>query len=107
MPIEPPTLNDDERAALERLIAIAKRDTGQSRKVASFLLAWWNAADCGGFDLTDVWTVDTTIAVDFWRVFGLIIRHHNYPDALGYKDDFGSIIAQWRPELLASDHTDT
>lgn len=32
---------DNERAALARLIKIAKGDTGQSRRVADFLLAWW------------------------------------------------------------------
>ena len=48
--------------ALERLIDIARGDTGQSRKVANFLLAWWNAEECGGFDLTDVWGVDKSIA---------------------------------------------
>jgi hypothetical protein len=31
-----------ETEALERLIEIAKRDTGQSRRVADLLLAWWN-----------------------------------------------------------------
>ena len=34
---------DKSRAALERLIQIAQGDTGQSRIVANFLLAWWNA----------------------------------------------------------------
>ena len=34
----------EQAAALERLIAIAHSDTGQSRRVADFLLAWWNAA---------------------------------------------------------------
>ena len=47
-----------ERSALERLMAIAQRDTGQSARVANFLLAWWNAAECGGFDLTDAWSLD-------------------------------------------------
>jgi hypothetical protein len=50
---------DKSRAALQRLIQIAQDDTGQSRIVANFLLAWWNAGECGGFDLTDVWGVDT------------------------------------------------
>jgi hypothetical protein len=36
---------------LEELLAVAQRDTGQSRKVANFLLAWWYAAENGGFDL--------------------------------------------------------
>ena len=31
--------------ALGRLVAIAQRDTGQSRRVANFLLAWYNAEE--------------------------------------------------------------
>ena len=46
-------ISEAQAAALERLIDIAQRDTGQSRRVADFLLAWWNAGECGGFDLTD------------------------------------------------------
>jgi hypothetical protein len=46
---------DKSRAALERLIQIAQGDAGHSRIVANFLLAWWNAAECAGFDLTGVW----------------------------------------------------
>ena len=33
--------------ALARLFEVAKRDTGQSRRVASFLLAWHNAEENG------------------------------------------------------------
>jgi hypothetical protein len=39
-------MTDAERAALERLIKIAQGNTGQSRRGADFLLAWWNAASC-------------------------------------------------------------
>ena len=85
--------------ALDRLIRIAKSDTGQSRRVADFLLAWWNAGSCGSFDLTNLWGVDTAIAIDMQTVFGLIAGIHSYPDSLGYKEDFLAIIEQWRPEL--------
>lgn len=37
--------------ALARLVAIALRDTGQSRRVADFLLAWHNASENGGWNL--------------------------------------------------------
>jgi hypothetical protein len=40
-------LRETESAALRRLIEHAKRGTGQSRRVADFLLAWWNPAQCG------------------------------------------------------------
>lgn len=82
-------MQPEEQAALERLIAIAKGDTGQSRRVADFLLAWWNAGDCESFDLTNLWNVDTAILSDLTTVFAMIGRLHCYPDTLGYKDDFG------------------
>lgn len=95
----------DELDALRRLITVAKSDTGQSRRVADFLLAWWNAGSCGRFDLTDLWAVDTAIAVDMVSVFGLVARIHQYPDKIdpAFKADFAAIIRQWRPELLAGD----
>lgn len=93
-------MNLTEQAALERLIRIAQSDTGQSRRVASFLLAWWNAANCGGFDLTDLWAVDNAIAADMMTVFALIANTQSYPDVLGYADAFKRILQVWRPELL-------
>ena len=74
-------MHSAQRAALERLIAIARSDTGQSRRVAGFLLAWWNAPECGGFDLTDLWAVDRSIAADMLTVFALLIECRDYPDA--------------------------
>lgn len=64
-------MTEVERAALERLLGHAQRDTGQSRRVADFLLAWWNAANCGGFDITTAWGFDEEIAKDVVTVFGL------------------------------------
>ena len=87
----------EEQAALNRLIAIAGNDTGQSRRVAGFLLAWLNADDCGGFYLTDLWGVDTSITEDMVTVFGCIARVKSYPDALGYGEQFKSIVSGWRP----------
>ncbi|CEF43060.1 hypothetical protein ASN_1P23 (plasmid) [Acetobacter senegalensis] len=92
---------DSERAALARLIKIAKGDTGQSRRVADFLLAWWNAGSCGSFDLTSLWALDRAIVEDMTVVFGLIGQAGNYPDQLdpALGPEFAAIIAQWRPAL--------
>jgi hypothetical protein len=49
-----------EKQALDNLLRIAQRDTGQSRRVADFLLAWWNAGQCGSYDLTAAWASMTT-----------------------------------------------
>jgi hypothetical protein len=89
---------NDARAALERLLDVARGDTGQSRKVANFLLAWWNAAECGGFDLTDVWGVDTSIAVDMVKVFAMVAGCRRYPDSMGYGKQFEALARVWRKE---------
>lgn len=92
-------LCEHEQRALENLLSIAKRDTGQSRRVADFLLAWWNPGQCGGFDLTTLWGVDDAIAADMVTVFAFIARVNTYPDSLGYEADFKAVVQAWRPEL--------
>ena len=92
-------LEEGERAALERLIGHAKSDTIQSPRVADFLLAWWDAASCGGFDLTKLWGLDDAIAADAVTVFALVARVNLYPDRLGYEADFKAIARAWRPAL--------
>ena len=49
-------------AALDRLFALAKSDTGQSARVANFLLAWWNGTDLGHFPIADLFGLDTSVA---------------------------------------------
>lgn len=88
-------------AALDRLVTIAQSDTGQSARVANFLLAWWNAGECGGFDLTDLWMLDRAIADDILAVIRLIALRHEYPTAYGLGPQFERLVADWRPALLA------
>lgn len=88
-----------EKLALERLLVIAQGDTGQSRKVADFLLAWWNSGSCGAFDLTILWSLDEAIQKDMVTVFAMIGRVARYPDTLGYTTEFKAVISAWRPEL--------
>jgi hypothetical protein len=93
-------MSGEQQAALERLLAIAMRGTGQSRRVADFLLAWWNAGQCGGFDFTTMWGCDTAIVCDMARIFAYIGHNRNYPDALGYGPLFEMVAREWRPELM-------
>jgi hypothetical protein len=92
-------MTTEQKESLERLIAIAQSDTGQARRVADFLLAWWNAGSCGGFDFTDLWGIDRSIADDMVIVFGYVAHANAYPDALGLNAEFQSIVRAWRPEL--------
>ena len=85
------------RPAPEPLIRVAQGHTEKSRRVANFLLAWWNAAECGGFDLTDVWGVDTALSADMLKVFALVVACQHYPDTLGYGKPFEAIVRAWSP----------
>jgi hypothetical protein len=86
----------DEMQAIERLVKIALSNTGQSRRVANFLLAWWNATDNGGFDLIDLWNVDLQIAQDMLVVFALIANCRHYADHYGFEAEFRQLVTQWR-----------
>jgi hypothetical protein len=92
------TTIDDQLAALDRLVKIAKGSSGQCARVANFLLAWWNARRDGGFDFTDLWNVDETIREDMIVVFALAGRSWAYPDKFGYQADFEALVTQWRGE---------
>jgi hypothetical protein len=85
-----------ELEALDRLFEIARYDTHQSRRVADFLLAWWNARRDGGFDLTSLWNLDTAICEDLSIVFNLIASSRSYPDAFGYDAAIRGVVEQWR-----------
>lgn len=94
-----PVITNVEHAALMRLLEHARGDSGQSRMVADFLLAWWNSESCGAFDLSAVFGVDAAIAADMVIVFALIARVSRYPDALGFGAQFEALVSAWRPQL--------
>lgn len=87
-------------AALNRLLRIADNDTGQSKRVADFLLSWWNAATCGGWDPTDLWALDSQICEDILVLLKGIEASRSFPDTLGYKAQFDRLVQEWRPHLL-------
>lgn len=63
-----------EHAAPIRLLCVAETDTAQARRVAGFLLAWWNPMTCGRFDLIDLWMVDLCIQEDVFTVLRMAVR---------------------------------
>ena len=56
--------------------------------VRDFLLAWWSAEDCGGFDLGDLWNVDPEIVEVMQRVFSALGKYRLSPYQLGYGERF-------------------
>jgi hypothetical protein len=85
--------------ALARLLEIAQRDTGQSRKVADFLLAWHNAEENGGWNPYDLWSLDSALADDIVSVLSLV-RQGKYPDSLGFEREIGRVWQLWRGETV-------
>ncbi len=82
--------------ALGRLFEIAQRDTGQSRRVADFLLAWHNAEENRGWNPIDLWNVDGAVADDMMAVLLLIRGQHVYPDQIGFADQIQRVWERWR-----------
>lgn len=94
-------MDETTQAAFERLLDLARSDTGQARRVADFILAWWNAGELGGFDLADVFAVDMAIGHDMARVFAWMASRTSaeYPEA--YEPAIKEIIRGWRPDVWA------
>jgi hypothetical protein len=92
-------VTEAELTPIRRLLVVARSDTGQAHRVANFLLAWWNATDCGGFDLTELWSLDPIIRDDMLLTLEFIALHPNYPDHYGLGDDFAAVVALWRPDV--------
>ncbi|NPE55888.1 hypothetical protein HLB25_10235 [Dickeya dadantii] len=90
-----------ESAALYRLIDVAKGNSGQSQRVANFLLSWWNADDFGGFDPRNLWALDAHLADDIVTVFGMIARVCEYPPTIdpALEADFMILVRKYRPDL--------
>src|SRR5271165_6060339 len=89
-------------AALERLLQIARQDSGQARRVADFLLAWHNAEENGGWNPVDLWQLDTGIAQDILLVTAFIAVEHNYPDDLGFVPEIAEVWNLWRGNRIVA-----
>jgi hypothetical protein len=91
----------DTRSAFERLLTLAKRETGQARQVTNFILAWWNAESLGGFDLADLFGVDDTLALDMALVFSWLATQQSAVYPTEYRADIEGLIEEWRPDVGA------
>lgn len=85
-------------AALTRLIDVARSDTGQSAKVANFLLAWWTADEDCSFRVSDIFGLDRQLGTDIATIIGFIANYPGavYADIFGERDAMADLIALWR-----------
>ena len=99
--ITPQTLRFDSSsavAALDRLIAVAIGNTDQSRRVADFLLAWWNGDEWGHFPIANLFGVDAAIAADMAALFAFLGQHDGaiYAEAFGRREAMLRLAERWR-----------
>ena len=92
-----PIMDTETKVALTRLFDLAESDTGGGRVAANFLLAWWNAAELGGFDLTEIWLLDDLASRDVRLVLAFLAENNVYPDAFVGRDRVAALIGRWRP----------
>jgi hypothetical protein len=89
-------------AAVARLLAIAKTNSGQARRVADFLLAWHNAEENGGWNPVDLWQLDTGIAQDILLATAFIAVELKYPEDLGFAPEIADVWKLWRGNRVVS-----
>jgi hypothetical protein len=94
----------DIQPALFRLIDLAKSDTGQSRRAANFLLAWWDGDAWGHFQIADLFGVDHAVAADMATIFSFLAEHPSaiYADAFDARDEMAALVELWRPAQAAA-----
>jgi ATP-dependent DNA ligase len=90
--------DEEAQRAIARLVAIARADTGQSKKVADFLLAWWNGDDNGHFPVSHLVNVDTAIRDDMLFLLRRIASEPMmiYADAFGFRAEMEELWQLWR-----------
>lgn len=100
----PPRVGATEaQAALARLFPLAMSDTGQARRVATFLMACWNAPELGAFDPADLFALDRAIARDIAAIVAFFAEQDAavYFDQLGFSEQMVAVIRHWKPETRA------
>jgi hypothetical protein len=91
-------------AGIRAVAAYRRWQHWPSQKGADFLLAWHNAAENGGWDPVDLWSVDAAIADDILAVLHLIRASHCYPPELGFDPEITAVWEVWRNRMRQIRH---
>lgn len=96
-PIMRAVTHEEVGDAIGRLVEIARADTGQSARVADFLLAWWNGEDNGHFPILHLCNCDPVIGEDMVAIMAYFAQELTvYADAWGYQDTMAELAERWR-----------
>lgn len=98
-PIMRAPTHEEVGEAIGRLVDIARSDTGQSARVADFLLAWWNGPDNGHFPILHLCSCDAIIGEDMVAIMAYLAQEPTvYADAWGYRDAMAELHGRWRDQ---------
>lgn len=87
--------HEEAGEALNRLIAAADSDTGGARRVAEFLLSWWDG-DGVQWAIIDITNVDAEIGEDMLIIIAYLAQTGvSYADAWGREKEMGELIDKW------------
>ena len=81
-------------AAADRLIAVAAGDTGQARRPANFLLAWWDGDTWGHFPIADLFSVDRAVSDDMATLFVYLGKQGGAVYINAFGDDYAAKMAE-------------
>jgi hypothetical protein len=97
-PVAFPTEAEAESLAFCFRIAL-EHDHGGAKRLRRLLLAWHNAAELGGFDFSDLWSLDDTYRAHALTVIGMIARSPQgwYAEHYGYAADMAAIVDMYGP----------
>jgi hypothetical protein len=88
---------DEIGPAIGRLLEIARSDTGQSQRVADFLLAWWNGDDLGHFPILHLCNCDAILGEDMLAILAYLVQQSTtYASAWGYDAEMRALVEQKR-----------
>lgn len=88
-------LFEEAGEALGRLIAAADSDTGGARRVAEFLLSWWDG-DAGRWPLINISNVDAETGEDMLIILAYLAQNNvTYADAWDRGPDIARLIDRW------------
>ena len=90
------TQGSAEQQAIDLLLETATSHRPDARQAANFLLAWWHAHSCGGFDLQDLRQLGPRSGEQIVEILDLIWDVECGPEHLGRSQDFKDLIAKWR-----------
>lgn len=91
---------ESECESLEFCFRIAlEHNHGGATRLRRLLFAWHNAAELGGFDFADLWSLDDTYRAHALAVINMIARSPQgwYAEHYGYAADMAALVEQYGP----------